>query len=758
MTSLHQARTFLFSHHFYRGLRVGFGVIGLTLATDALSNLPAAMTVSIGALCTSLMDLPSPLQHKFNEMLACALLCGAVTLAISLCAPLPWLLSVAVVLVSFLASLMVAFGKKTMPLQFAALFIMSLSLGDRIDERGAFVHAALVLAGGIGYTAYAMLVSWVLRNRIKQQILAEALSALARYLRIKAGFYQPGVDLPRQFNLLVRQQSVLAEKQQDSRDQLLRRSTNRSDAALLQLHFRMIDLYELILSTHVDYARLQAQYGNHALLDQLRFLIIAAADDIDAIAFDLSRKRVLRRTPDHAREIAAIDAALQAMTVEAGSDTADTDTAGKGIAVTAKMQPGLTVGVLQTSWVKLRAVITSVTQLSHPQLLQEPTGALFPDMTPFLSQQSYELALLRTHLRWQSPVFRYALRMALAVATGLAVAAALPYSAHAYWLILTIVVILKPSFSMTRQRRTDRLLGTMAGCVLSAVILHFFHAPLALLGFLFLATVAAAAFMTVKYRFTAIAASMQVLLQINLLSPGSGHLISERLTDTLIGAAIATLFSFVLPSWEYRAMPRLITGMFTASRKYLDASGELLTGRAPHDFSYRVARNRFMDTLAGLSGALVRMLDEPFNKQHAVLETNRFMVQNYLVVAHVAAIRLLLARHVPNLPCAQVAEQLQTAWKDVGAQLMQAETVFMNRAQLQTPGGWSMAAPAIGTGATVVPTVDTHVPEGMSADTPSSSWPAWPRLLHRLQLFREDAARLVQESTALAAALKDDRS
>src|SRR3954467_7312876 len=126
--SMHYAltpRTFVHSHYFATGLRAATGVIGLTLLALAVSDLRTAMTVCIGALCTSLMDLPGPLRHKFNEMLASVLLGSAVTLLISLCAPVHWLLGVMVAVVSFFASMMVAFGRKGMPLQFAALFAMS---------------------------------------------------------------------------------------------------------------------------------------------------------------------------------------------------------------------------------------------------------------------------------------------------------------------------------------------------------------------------------------------------------------------------------------------------------------------------------------------------------------------------------------------------------------------------------------------------------------------------------------------------------
>ena len=109
-------RTFFYSHYFYLGLRFAAGLVGVTVITLQFADMATAMTVCIGALCTALMDMPSPLRHKFNEMSASVLLCSAVTLLISLCAPLHWLLLTMLVLISFLACMMVVYGKKSMPL------------------------------------------------------------------------------------------------------------------------------------------------------------------------------------------------------------------------------------------------------------------------------------------------------------------------------------------------------------------------------------------------------------------------------------------------------------------------------------------------------------------------------------------------------------------------------------------------------------------------------------------------------------------
>ena len=244
-------RTFLFSHYFYTGVRIAIGVVGLTLLVFNVADMPTTMTVFLGALCTSLMDLPSPLRHKFNEMLAGVLLCTVVMLVISLCAPVPWLVSAMMVVVSFFASMMVVYGKKTMPLQFAALMVMTLSMENQVPIADAFLHAGLFLGGGLGYLAYSMGVSWFLRRRIKQQVLAEALFELARYLRIKADFYDVKHDLASQFNQLVRQQIVVADKQQASRDLILRDLHTKQDGLLVQVHLSMLELYEQLSLIHI---------------------------------------------------------------------------------------------------------------------------------------------------------------------------------------------------------------------------------------------------------------------------------------------------------------------------------------------------------------------------------------------------------------------------------------------------------------------------------------------------------------------------
>ncbi len=692
-------RTLFFSHYFYTGLRIATGVVGLTFLTYAVADLPTAMAVAMGALCTSLMDLPSPLRHKFNEMLAGVLTCSLVALLVSLCSPVEWLLRTVIVLVSFLASMMTVYGRKAMPLQFVALFVMMLSSDAAATPLQALRHGALFFAGGAGYMAYAMLVVWRLRRRLKQQVLAEALYELAAYTGIKAGCYDMGNALPAQMEKLVRQQSVLAERQQASRDLVLRGKPREDEAVLVRVHYAMFDLYELVLSTHTDYALLRQHFAGGPVLPLLGDLIGKAARDIESAAYAMTRNRPSHAAVDYRDELDALDAALRALS-PADSDDVNAQ------------------AVLRATSNKIRDMIAMI---AHLHAASATTGGTLPtpgsDLTPFLTQQRYNLDTLVANLRWTSPTFRFSLRVAMAISVGLLSSEWLPWSSHGYWTALTIAVILKPTFSMTRQRRADRLVGTLIGCVLTAVILRFVHSPAVLIGFLFVATAAGPTFLSIKYRYTAIAASVQALLLIGLTVPHFAGAIEERLFDTLLGTLIASFFSYVLPNWEHQNLPELVDAVGDANRGYIDAAADLLLGRMGDDARYRIARKRFMDALANLSAALGRMLDEPAAQQRAPAELNRFTVQNYLLMAHMAALRLLLQRYADNLPRADVEAALVHAFARLRGTLGAAA-----RAEGAAPHG-------------------------------STAWPGWAPLQRRLRLLQQDAEQVAVCHGAIDAVL-----
>jgi uncharacterized membrane protein YccC len=683
-----------------------------------------AMTVCIGALCTALMDMPSPLRHKFNEMSASVLLCSAVTLLISLCAQRHLLLLTMLVIVSFLACMMVVYGKKSMPLQLATLFIMTMSMEHDMSVRESFIHTGLFTLGAVAYLAYAMGISWVLRHRIKQQVLAEALFELAAYIDIKADFYDTRYNLTEQFNKLVRHQSLLADRQQASRDLILRAHQNSKDAIVVQVHVCMLDLYELILSTHTDYAQLRLHLADSPVLKTLHDMAYKAARDIESVAYDVTRKKASYAEISYEPELAAIEAELAALQQPRREGKPQQEA----------------LAVLRAQRNKIRAIIKMIGEL-HPG---QPEGLRHHAV---LGRRRHGTVPVAAKIRVPhdpvAPAHGFADLPLLAAggdgdigrSGGGRVAAVrgaqLLDRAHHRHHPQAQLQHDQAATARPHRRHHHRLRADGAGHQVPQL-------PAVILGILILSTVAMPTFVYLRYRYAAVAVSMMILLQMHLLAPGHGNLIMERLIDTAIGAVVATAFSFVLANWEYQTLPNLIREVLEVNLRYMQASFDLLQGKGKDDFAYRIERKRLMDSLASLSSALVRMLDEPARMQRAVEDINLFIVQNYLLVAHVAALRAILRRHVKELPTGPVNAMLAESH----------DQVVRTLAHALAPRSASALAAATSVdkrGADVMADAMTATP----SDTAAVPWSGWPLVQRRIRLLQADAVKIIVHSEAI---------
>ena len=64
-------------------------------------------------------------------------------------------------------------------------------------------------------------------------------------------------------------------------------------------------------------------------------------------------------------------------------------------------------------------------------------------------------------------------------------------------------------------------------------------------------------FARLNYRVSSTGASVMALVSLHLVQPWVSAPILVRLADTLIGAAIAHLFNYFWPRWEFSEAPRL---------------------------------------------------------------------------------------------------------------------------------------------------------------------------------------------------------
>jgi uncharacterized membrane protein YccC len=309
----------------------------------------------------------------------------------------------------------------------------------------------------------------------------------------------------------------------------------------------------------------------------------------------------------------------------------------------------------------------------------------------FLSNRRVPLPQIFSNLTMASPSFRHALRVTIAVASGFWLGRLLPLT-NAYWIVMTTLIIMKPGYSLTKQRNTQRIVGTAIGCAASLALIWFVKAPAILLVFMFASMVMSYSLLLFNYAASVVFTSSYVLLLFHLLAPGNMRIIGERAIDTFVGCALAIAASRLFPYWEYRLMGKLVTEMLAATRQYLESAwwwgNAPRADAAPHavrtgtgfdaggaeerDFRYRLARKNVHIAFANLAQAFRRMMLEPKAHQRFVPELNDLLVQSHVLAAHITAAAPLLRSMAEREP--DGAQALQRALSTVRENLTRAQT------------------------------------------------------------------------------------
>jgi len=263
---------------------------------------------------------------------------------------------------------------------------------------------------------------------------------------------------------------------------------------------------------------------------------------------------------------------------------------------------------------------------------------------------------------------------ALAIATAFGISRLLPWGTHAYWILLTIVVVLRGSLAQTLERRNSRVAGTLVGSVIAAVLLAA-QAPQAVLTLIVtLAQGVAHAFAVKRYLVTAVAATVLALLQAHLLNsdlnPAFGAF--ERIADTFIGVGVAWAFCYVLPAWERTQIPALIARTLLAQARHAHLSlelGQLTDVDNRPELQWRLARREAYDSLSALVMAAQRSLVEPRAVRPPLEPLSRLLVHSYQLLAQLTAVKRMLLMRRGHLDVQRLTAPLQAAITDIDAVL-----------------------------------------------------------------------------------------
>ncbi|MFM9925023.1 FUSC family protein [Variovorax sp. H27-G14] len=724
------------SHYVASGLTVALGLLFISGGMHLWLGTLAASAAATGVIVTAPPDLPGPRRGKFLQMLPAPLIGLPLFFAVQMLHTAPIRLGLLLVPATFMAFLAMAWGKRGIPIAIAVMFSMIFSMAtqtprDLADALERTWHFGL----GAGlYVVWATLANLVLNGRFRTQSVADVLYSLAALMRTEAGQFLPQDetrdvrDTPAPLlGQLLREQAALADQLQATRDIVLESPRTPRRQRLAAMLVIVLEMRDQLLASELDLDTLRAHPAHAEALIEMRTVLEELSDETIALADALLMRRHPPAVPDRRPRLAAIHVTAD--------DSANMRTGGGNLGNSGHVGP--------TAAMLARGLASRIGHINDEvlRLSAMARGDVEPNLAVvranwqmFVSPTDWSFRPFFTLWRWDQPPLRHAIRAALAIAAGYGIAVSMPWGSHDYWILLTIVVVLRGSLSQTLERRNARVAGTLLGCVLAVGLLSGHPSALALLVIVTVAQAIAHSFAVRRYLITAVAATVLGLVQAHMLNVGVAPIFAlfERIADTLIGATLAWGFCYVLPSWERTQLPALVARVLTAQARHARLAlglGQLQAVDSSPELEWRLARREAYDSLSALVQATQRSLSEPRAVQPPLEPLEHLQAHSYQLLAQLSAVKSMLVLRRDRLTPADVVGPISRTSQRIEAAIGTLPTTGPSHPE--------------STGST---TVGGPIPLPDPFDNDISPW-----LLRRLDQatalatqLRDDAARILQ--------------
>ena len=491
-----------------------------------LTDIQTATAFSVGILLASLTDIPGNKIDKLTTAAYCIPIFLFTVLSFSYVLNInSWILIVLLGLVGFLYTFLGVFGFRINVIGNLGLIVASFTIGLRPTEPLQF-SLALTL-GTIFFFLICLLQVYVFPNRALQFAFRGGAKSLSDLIKLKINCYNPAISLNDSYKSLNAVHIDVSNKLEAIRSILLR------DKRLLVGHdhetkewlaklYLLIDLYELLMAVDYDYKYIQETLQQGKSLPQIRQTLAVLSSEVDRLSFSKSSKQLMPF--DHTRVSALI----------------------KKLQIEQKYASGKQHELLSSIMLHFNKIIEILIKFSKENLYRQTIDGENINLKSFVSTE-FSLKKLTKSLNFRSTIFAFAIRISILLMLAGSFSYLFPQFQYASWMILTIILVARPSYNVTRKRNYQRLVGSILGVLISLILLLTVKNGALLIVIAVLCLYLFLAFNKPNYLTCVIFITITILLTQHIYDGEIENLVGSRLAFTILGAIFAVLGSLLLP-------------------------------------------------------------------------------------------------------------------------------------------------------------------------------------------------------------------
>jgi len=629
-------RDFTESLNFANAAKVTLAAVFPVLAFSYYDQSEMGFTVALGALLTYPSDISSNFRHKVNGILAGAAIVAGGAFLVSAAAPYPLLFYPVFIGLIFFLSMITAYGHRATQVSFSGLLSTTLAFSHIYQGAELLQHCGLMLFGGLVYFAVSMAFFALRPHRYAEAQLVQCIRLTAKYLKLRGDLWNPIADRPKIIERQLALQVELNAIHENLRDSLIRTrvhsGSSNQNRKMIIVFISLVEIMELGISTSFDHARLHEKFKGHEyVLGTYQQLAYKLSSTLKKLAKSIEDRSKYTSGNSLFEDLAALENSIRRY-----EDALGKEAASEGVYLLTAMHHYAEKQVERIN-IAERALTLAV--------FRHDLKGADKELEKFLRPQYYPASVLWENISFSSSTFRHALRLTLTILIGFALGKILPFQ-KVYWILLTIVVIMRPGYGLTRERTLHRIFGTLLGGAIAFGILLFIHEHylIALLGIL--SMLLGYSFTQINYKVGATFVTMYVVFIYGMQSANVDQLVQYRILDTLVGAALAFSANyFLFPSWEFLSVPVYVEKAISANRRYLDEISKLYNRKGEIPVSYRLARKDAFIEIGNLMASFQRMVQEPKSKQKQLPQLYQIAVMNHTLLSSLASLGTYIQSH-----------------------------------------------------------------------------------------------------------------
>lgn len=624
----------LFSNQYiYAGVRISLAILIPSIIFSYFGVFKELFMFPLGTSFMAFVDQPGAFIRRRNTLIGAIISFFLVASIASLLKDYPPLVFLELVIMGLFFNMIGVYGQRLAALGGLSLVVLAIFIDGHLTGNHILRSILVFTAGAIWFLILFLVLAKLQPYKLAKQMVGENYIALSHFLELKSKFYAPHPDFDKLITQLLAAQIQIKNIQEETRDLVFRTrkfvNESTTSSRLLMLSFiSSIDLYEKLLTSENDYKRLHLAFGQDLILIKIQQTLVHLAEELNHIGVEIQAGQTPK--PIHSINTIIEDIFSTYFDLRTKKLTSET------------LDDFMLLRQIMMRVAEVSEEIKRIYQITSQDINLAKSLSSGLDLTKFLpKEEPLNWKVFKANFSLKSTHFRHAVRVTTAMLVGYALAKMSFHNlGHSYWVLITIIAIMRPAYSITKSRNLLRLYGTFVGAVLGSFIIYFIHNPAVLLILLFVSMALCFATLRTKYFWAVLFMTIYVFIAFNFLSPGNfGSILKDRIFDTLIAGGVTFLVSyFVLPVWEHSQNRTLMKNSLYNSKLYFDEVMQMLIKKSHNDELYRVLRRNAIIALANLSDNFQRMLSDPKNQQQKLEDIHQFVTTSHLLTAYIASL------------------------------------------------------------------------------------------------------------------------